>query len=216
MYFETETAPPCFSSESFNKRAGYYKPNHYTEGPTFFFGETLMGEHWFLVFCQYKVVLFFPAELFCSYINYTPLEWMELVISFCLEQLSRAHKVARLLWNVPRVHFPVMCQNKTPSHKAQNAFKDKMSAFNSKNKFPAWTHRLLEQQQCDIARNLKEELSFQKNGSNLISQFPKHLEHKLTFKCTMVPAVLTGQSVCLKHTSTWFTGLYQCLLARCV
>lgn len=40
--------------------------------------------------CQFKAVLFglFPATLFCSYINCTPFEWMELVISFYLEQPS--------------------------------------------------------------------------------------------------------------------------------
>lgn len=100
----------------------------------------------------------------------------------------------------------------TPSHKVQNAFKDKMSCFNCKNEFPAWTHWLVEQPKCEVGRNLKEELSFQKNGSNLVSQFPKHLKHKLMFKCTVVPAVLTGQFARLKHTSAWFTGLYQCLM----
>lgn len=166
-----------------------------------------MGQHWFCV-CQFKAVLFglFIAKLFCSYINCVPFKWMG-VGDQLLPGAAFSSQVT-----LEHTKSPLSCDVMLPE--GSKCFQRQMSGFNYKNIFPTWTHRLVEQQRCEVERNLKKELSFQKNGSNLRSQFPKHLKHKLTSKCPMVPAVLTGQSVCLKHTSPWFAGLYPSLLAR--
>lgn len=90
--------------------------------------------------CQFKAVLLglFPAKFFCATLTVLPLNGWELVICFYLEQLSPVHKAARLLWNVPRVHFPVMLRVKTDTFpKGSKCFQRQMSGFNCKNKYPA-------------------------------------------------------------------------------
>lgn len=170
LCFETETTPPCFSSKSFNKRARHYKPNHYTERPTFFLGRLQWDNTDFLVFVSSKLcyLISFQQNSSVATLTVLPLSGWELVISFhqSLKQpgCSGTYQESTFL----RCYV----SKQTPSHEAQNTFKDKMAGFNCKTKFPAWAHRLVEQQQCEVAMNLKEELNFQKNWSNLRSQFP--------------------------------------------
>lgn len=137
----TVPAPPCFSSKSFNEsRTLQTKPLHW--GTNLLFGETLMGQHWFLVFVSSNLcyLVSFQQNSSVAALTVLPLNGWELVICFYLEQLSPVHKAARLLWNVPRVHFLVMLRVKTDAFpKGSKCFQRQMSGFNCKNKFPAWT-----------------------------------------------------------------------------
>lgn len=94
----------------------------------------------------------------------------------------------------------------TPSRKAQNPFRDKREVLTAKINFQCEHTDWWNKEQHDVANNVKEELDLQENGSQLRTQFPKYLEHKLTFKCIVVQLVLTGQFVCLKCTGTWLQG----------
>lgn len=88
--------------------------------------------------CQFKAIIgsylvSFQQNSSVATLTVLPLNGWELVICFYLEQLSPVLKVARLLWNTPRVHF-LWCyvSKQTPSHEAQSDFKDKCQVLTTK------------------------------------------------------------------------------------